>query len=183
MGVRFPNLSDAQIQFIVQGTITYISEQRRRYGSGAFALSWKRQHMLQPFFPADVLANTRFAIQTKKPVANPPFYPDLAAMGFRPEHLPNFSAMAGITFVDVVVLHQQPDAQLVFHELVHAVQYWKLGLDAFAPVYIRGFLRGGYEAIPLEINAYELEVRFVANPLQPFSVADEVDRWIQEARF
>jgi hypothetical protein len=184
MGVHFPNLTDAQISVIVQGTIAYITEQRRRYGSGAFALSSERQHMLQAFFPADVLANTRFTIQENNPVPNPPFYAELPAMGFQPEHLPNFSAMAAITFVDVIVLHQQPDAQLIFHELVHAVHYRQLGLNAFAPLYVRGFLGGGgYDGIPLEISAYQLDARFVANPGHPFSVANEVDRWIREGRF
>lgn len=55
---------------------------------------------------------------------------------------------------------------------------------AFAELYVRGFLFGGsYEAIPLERNAYELAERYTGNRLRPFSVADEVARWIAEDRF
>src|SRR5436853_935557 len=51
-------------------------------------------------------------------------------------------------------------------ELVHVVQYEKLGLKEFAAKYVTGFLSGGsYEAIPLEMNA------------------DEVQRWIDTGRF
>src|SRR4051812_10625011 len=82
--------------------------------------------------------------------------------------------MAGITFQDVVI-HVEPLTEtLLFHKLVHAVQYKHLGLRGFADAYVRGFLRGGsYEQIPLEKQAYELEGRFAADPAATFSV--EVD--------
>ena len=49
---------------------------------------------------------------------------------------------------------------------------------------MRGFLDGGsYEAIPLEMNAYELEARFAAAPANSFLVADEVQAWIDAGRF
>lgn len=184
MAAQFPALNDAQIELIVAGTIDYIAHQRETYRPEGLTLTDVQQRSLQAFFPAEVLTNTRFTGQEQNPVANPPFYPELDRMGFRPEHLPNFSTMAGITFVDVIVLRVPPNPQLVFHELVHAVQYQRLGLARFARLYVTGFLRGGgYDGIPLEINAYQLDERFGANPRQVFSVADEVDRWIREGRF
>src|SRR2546429_7268300 len=46
----------------------------------------------------------------------------------------------------------------LFHELVHAEQYRQLGVGRFAELYIRGFLSGGgYDGIPLEVNAYRSE--------------------------
>jgi len=63
--------------------------------------------------------------------------------------------------VDTVVSHEPFNDRLLFHELVHVVQYEKLGLEGFAAKYVRGFLNGGsYEGIPLEMNAYELDARF-----------------------
>ena len=39
----------------------------------------------------------------------------------------------------------------VFLELVHVIQYEKLGLVQFATKYVRGFLNGGsYDGIPLD---------------------------------
>jgi hypothetical protein len=57
-------------------------------------------------------------------------------------------------------------------------------LSQFSAQYVKGFLNGGsYEASPLEMNAYELEARYAAEPAKLFSVADQVQRWIAENRF
>ena len=79
--------------------------------------------------------------------------------------------MAAITFVDTVVSHEAVTGRLLFHKLVHVVQYEKLGLPEFAAKYVRGFLNGGsYDAIPLEMNAYQLDEKLRA-PMNLFSVA------------
>jgi len=98
--------------------------------------------------------------------------------------LPDQSGMGAITFSDVVVSHEPFRNGLLFHELVHVEQYRQLGISRFSELYVRGFLNGGgYEAIPLEVNAYTLEGRFENNPPQQVSVIDEVRRWITEGRF
>lgn len=87
--------------------------------------------------------------------------------------------MAGVTFQDIVVHVDALEPPLLFHELVHAVQYKLLGLQEFAGRYVRGFLTGGsYVEIPLEKQAYELEARFSADPKAPFSVEDAVKKGI-----
>jgi hypothetical protein len=49
---------------------------------------------------------------------------------------------------------------------------------------VRGFLSGGaYEAIPLEMNACELDATFSAAPAKPFSVEAEIQSWIDAGRF
>jgi hypothetical protein len=96
-------------------------------------------------------------------------------------NLPDQSAMAAITFRDVLVSHEAFSNGLLFHELVHVEQYRQLGIPRFSELYVRGFLDGGsYEAIPLEVNAYALGGRFEQNPANRFSVEDEVRRWIAE---
>jgi len=83
--------------------------------------------------------------------------------------------MAGITFEDVIVHVEPLDQTLLFHELVHAMQYKHLGLEGFAQRYVRGFLNGGsYEEIPLERQAYELEGKFAKDPGRVFSVEEDV---------
>ena len=105
-------------------------------------------------------------------------------MGFEAASLPDFEHMAAITFVDTVVSQEPFTGRLLSHELVHVVQYERLGLPEFAGKYVRGFLSGGsYEAIPLEMNAYELDARFAAAPARPFSVGLEVEAWIRADRF
>ena len=72
-----------------------------------------------------------------------------------------------MTFSDVAVSHQPLSDSLLFHEFVHVEQYRRLGISRFAELYVRGFLGGGgYDGIPLEVNAYSLG--------SPFSVQSEV---------
>jgi hypothetical protein len=105
-------------------------------------------------------------------------------LGFAAGSLPGFADMAPITYMDTVVSHEPFTGRLLFHGLVHVVQYEKLGLAEFAAKYVKGFLIGGsYPAIPLEMNAYELDARFAVAPTKPFSVADEVQKWIDRGRF
>jgi len=65
---------------------------------------------------------------------------------------------------------------LLFHELVHVEQFHQLGIPWFSELYVRGFLSGGYDGIPLELNAYALGRHFEAHPRRRFSVADVVAR-------
>src|SRR6202051_1159062 len=76
----------------------------------------------------------------------------LRSLGFN--NLPDQSAMAAITFRDVVVSHEAFSNGLLFHELVHVEQCRQLGIPRFSELYVRGFLTGSsYDAIPLEVNA------------------------------
>jgi hypothetical protein len=62
--------------------------------------------------------------------------------------------MGAITFSDVVVSHEAFSNELLFHELVHVVQYRQFGIARFSDLYLHGFRNGGcYEAIPLKVNA------------------------------
>jgi hypothetical protein len=134
---------------------------------------------MAPFFPESILDSTRVAVLTDQRVSNPGFYSDLVKMGFELGSLPDFTEMAAITFVDTILSHGPISNQTLFHELVHVVQYEKLGLEDFAAKYVKGFLTGGsYERIPLEQNAYELDARFGCAPGNAFSVQDEVEEWI-----
>ena len=180
----FTQLRDGEIAWIIQQVAEYVERQRETYRGRAVPLDGHQRLAVQAFFPASTLNAARVIALAAERVSNPPFYPELHRMGFEPSALPNFSLMAAITFVDTVVSHEQFTDRLLFHELVHVIQYEKLGLKGFASKYVRGFLRGGsYEAIPLEANAYELEARFATAATTPFSAEDEVQSWIDSQRF
>jgi hypothetical protein len=179
-----PKLGEAQVGWVIQQVAEYVELQRQTYRGRAVPLDGNQRSALQPFFPATALDSTRAVVLGGERVSNPPFYPELQRMGFEPAALPNFSFMAAITFVDTVVSHVPFTERLLFHELVHVVQYQKLGLPEFAAKYVRGFLSGGaYEAIPLEVNAYELDARCAADPTARYSVEGEVQRWIDAGKF
>ena len=179
-----PKLDTAQIESIVREVAAYIEGNRKGYLPQSVSLNGTQRLTMQPFFPAHALDSTRLVVLSGSRLGNPPFYAGLVQMGFEAGSLPDFAGMAAITFVDTVVSHDPYDNRTLFHELVHVVQYEKLGLDEFAAKYVKGFLSGGsYEAIPLERNAYELDTRFAAEPIRPFSVAAEVQSWIDASRF
>src|SRR5215467_13972626 len=169
-------LSPAMIGQLVSMVEDYISSSQKKYAPQAVPLTEDQRTAMQPFFPAESLDAVRLCVLRGSRVPNPSMYTMAKMMGIR--NLPDFSDMAAITFVDVVVSHEDFSNDLLFHELVHVVQYAQLGVKEFARRYVQGFIDGGsYEEIPLEKNAYALEGRFSANPDQPFSAADEVLRW------
>lgn len=179
-----PNISAAQVEWVIQQVTAYIERQRQTFIQTAVPLSQGQNATMQPFFLKSTLNSARVVVLAGERVGNPPFYGELAKMGFKAGSLPDFARMAAITFVDMVVSHGPYDNRTLFHELVHVVQYEKLGLPEFASKYVRGFLNGGsYEAIPLEINAYQLDTRFAAAPMRPFSVEAAVQAWIHEGSF
>ena len=158
---------------------TYIADQRSHFKEGAQPIPPGYVSTLRPFFSKDILSGVRV---TRGHASEPPFYSQLRALGIR--NAPPFSDMAGITFQDVVVHVAPLTTPLLFHELVHTVQYKHLGLKGFAEGYVRGFLTGGsYEEIPLEKQAYGLEERFTQNPSTPFSVEEDVTEWIRRNQF
>lgn len=166
-------LSPAMIGQLASMVEDYISNSRKKYAPEAVPLTEAQRAAMQPFFPAEILDRVRLSVLRGSRVPNPSMYSMAKMMGIK--DLPDFSDMAAITFVDIVVSHVEFSNDLLFHELVHTVQYAQLGLKEFARRYVQGFIDGGsYEEIPLEKNAYDLEGRYSKNPQQVFSVADEV---------
>jgi hypothetical protein len=179
-----PKLSDAQIAWVIQQVATYIEQQHQTFVGRAVHLDSVQKGTMQPFFPGSTLDSARVVVLSGERVGNPTFYGDVIWMRFVGNSLPDFGHMAAITFLDTIVSHESFTNELLFHELVHVVQDEKLGLADFAAKYVTGFLTGGsYEAIPLEINAYQLTHQFAAAPMNPFSVEEEVQAWIDAGRF
>jgi hypothetical protein len=69
----------------------------------------------------------------------------------------------------------------MFHELIHVVQYDILGLDKFVELFITGWVNQGfnYAAIPLEMDAYELQYQYASAPDLSFDVQDEVSQRLE----
>jgi hypothetical protein len=159
----------------------YISSSRNKYLANAVPLTPEQRAAMQPFFPAEILEQSKILALKGERIQDPGFYAMARMMGFK--DLPSFSDVAAVTFVDVIVSHEEFTNALLFHELVHVAQYAQLGVKEFGARYVSGFITGGgYEGIPLEKNAYELEQRFYANPTEAFSVADEVREWVQAGK-
>lgn len=156
---------------------SYIENSREKYVSKAAPLSAEQRSQMESFFPPEILDSARLLVLRGTRIQDPPFYTMARIMGIK--NLPSFADTSAVTFIDVVVSHEDFTPGLLFHELVHAVQYVQLGTKEFASRYVSGFLKGGsYAENPLEKHAFALEQRFSVNPQEGFSVADEVKRWI-----
>lgn len=151
-------------------TARYIAKQRRRVLPRAEPIAPRFCSEFRTFFPPEILAETR-VVQASIP--NPRFYSLVRLLRIR--GVLEMSAIGAITLVDVIAYPEKINRSTLFHELVHAVQYRVLGLRQFARLYVTGFLNGGgYQGIPLERQAFELEERFSRDPKLLFSVEMDV---------
>ncbi len=169
-----------QLQFLIQNGRTWVQAQRDRHRPEAAVLSTAVKAHFAPFFEPHILNSARF--KWVDLIENPDFYAELAAMGI---HAPlDFTTMAGITFLDTILISERehprntPHGPLLFHELVHVIQYSLLGRDAFIERYVLGWAESGqnYDAIPLEQDAYTLQAWYEKQPDQAFCVEAEVRR-------
>lgn len=159
----------------------YIERHAIEHRRNARKLTVREHDAMAAFFPADLLHRARIA--TPMQTLQPPRIQKLATI-FGMETLLTPEATAAITFNHVIAHFGPLSLRTLFHELVHVEQYKQLGVRRFARLYVRGFLwTGAYESISLEVQAYELEGRYAANPALRFNVRDEVRRWIVEGKY
>jgi len=116
--------------------------------------------VLSRYFSAPVLACVRVAAVDR--IEDPEVYGLLRALGVRVPM--DLSTVAGMAFGDTVVMTgRETDLRrrsVVFHEMVHVVQYRRLGMREFCRAYVRGWMDGGYMGVGLEVEAYEMQARF-----------------------
>jgi hypothetical protein len=135
------NLPPAMISQLVTMVEDYINNSQKKYAPQAVPLTDAQRNVMQPFFPAAALDAARLCVLRGTRVSNPPMYTMAKMMGIR--NLPDFTDMAAITFMDMVVSHQEFTDALLFHELVHVVQYAQMDMKEFATRFINGFIQGG----------------------------------------
>ncbi len=168
---------NALVAFLIQNGRKWIIDQREFHYPHSTPLGGREIEILKMFYREATIERTR--IRHVPRLENPSFYTDLARSGIS---IPlDFSQMAGITFVDTILLsdlyaHAQPRISLLFHEMVHVVQYGWLGVSEFTSQYVQGWAQNGfvYAEIPLEREAYELQKRFDSAPQNTFSVEEIV---------
>ena len=125
----------------------YIIRHRNRLASRSIGLSETEKSQLRGYFPAATLDRVRIAVFDPLPVAELPFAGIVRRIGF---DFPCVALTAAITFDHVIACREPMTPSLLFHELVHVVQYRLLGVRIFSGHYIHGFLNSGsYHRIPL----------------------------------
>lgn len=113
-------------------------------------------------YPADLVERARIVSVDRTP------FPPVSKFG-----LPEFARYEGmrfdgITFMNTMfVVKGRELPSLIFHELVHVVQWDRLGADQFLLAYGLGLAQFGYEQSPLEQMAYLLERQYKGGALPP----------------
>ncbi len=154
----------------------YICRQRDRLRSQASILLERDRIPVERYFKPEVLDRVRILLAEPLPIPDPPFASVVRRFGF---DYPRPSLTQAITFENVIAFREGMNASLLFHELVHVVQYQVLGVREFARQYISGFLETrSYSEIPLERSAFDLQFRFESDARQ-FDVEFEVRRYLQ----
>ena len=174
-------MREEAIEFLARSTADWIATQRDRYRPIATPVDPLLREALATHFTDSTLDRARIARVPE--IENPDFYETLDEVPL------DLRGSAGITFGDTILvsdLHVRgplPPA-LIFHELVHVVQYSILGVTEFARRYVSGWAANGFEylRIPLEVQAHDLERRFLTDELGGVLVEEwVVAGWIEQS--
>ncbi len=138
---------------VINGWIDQLIESNKEKSTPVIDLNFSR---INQIFPKKLLEKAKVVI-----VPNKIPFPPLSQMGLAElsgiEQMP----IAGITFKDTFFVNQNILTQsLHFHELIHVVQWERLGADNFLLAYGVGLIQFGYEQSPLEEMAYSLQKDF-----------------------
>ncbi len=137
---------------------------------------------VQACFSESLLERARTVVLKGARIPPPPFYSEAIALSGG--SFPDFVHLASVTYLDVIVFHDEIVLRTLFHGLVHAAQMAFLGIDRYTDLYVRGFVRSrSWIAIPLEAQAYQLDTRFAMSPAAVFSVEDEVKSWDEQGKY
>ncbi len=168
---------------IIKEVIAWIYQQRDLYSPAARHLEEEEKRQLKGYFKDRILDLT--LIKTDQVLTNPPIYDMLAAQGIPVQGL-DCSRFSAMTFINcVAVSHtfaksQKPWRFLLFHEMVHVVQFDLLGTEKFIEQCLSGYVKNNfsYRDIPLEKTAYGLEARYKLD--EQFTVHEEVAHQLQD---
>lgn len=108
-------------------------------------------------FPLDLLNRAKVVVVTGKV----PF-PPLSRLGLLELNSMEKMIMEGVTYKNTVFIsrpHHRKES-LHFHELVHVIQWERLGVDRFLLAYGAGLIQFGYRDCPLEKMAYSWQDGF-----------------------
>jgi hypothetical protein len=144
-----------KLRAVLPGIKGWIDQTLQAHANAATLVSNSGYARLRDYYPDSLLARARVVVVTRIP------FPPVSQLG-----IPEFRAMetmslAGITYKDTFFVSAGLQSEsLYFHELVHVVQWQRLGVDNFLLAYAIGLLQHGYIDSPLEQMAYQLQADF-----------------------
>ena len=160
------------VSYLVENSTEWIRSQRAHHMALSKELPDTTRQALMGYFEPETLTLARF--RRVPSIDNPGFYSEFERVG---ERIPlDFSSWAAITFGEVILVNESlvpaplPHS-VVFHEMVHLVQYQVLGIEEFSRRYVERLAqtRFQYMNIPLETEAFDLQERFERSHGEVFS--------------
>ena len=120
------------------------------------------------YFPESFLAKSYYVVVPQMPV---PAYHFLETYGLTDLFDRD---LAGLTLNNTYYLlpSVENNLRIHFHKLVHVAKWQRLGVEGFIERYLRELQASGYDKIPLERMAYELDKQYVYG----WSIVDVVER-------
>jgi hypothetical protein len=175
--------TEERIEEMVAEVSAYMRQERDLYLRHSEPLTIQLKNAIHGFFPQELLEGLKTITLTGGArIPPPPFYAE--AKKLSAGRFPDFVHMRSITYIDVIVFHDEIDVRALFHGVVHATQMAVLGFDRYMELYVRGFVKNlSWLAIPLEDQAYKLDGRFAVDSTLIFSVEEEIKVWHKEGRY
>lgn len=175
-------LTVEQIARLESGLVSWVRGERDRNRELAGPLSEAQKAQLTPYFPRHVLEKARVRVVER--FENPDVFSIFAEAG-EPYPL-DLRGASGLALIDTILVasygakNVQPNMYLLFHELVHLVQYDVLGFENYMARYVASWTDNNfnYRGIVHEQQAYDLTSKF-ARSRAPFSVLERVQSRFQ----
>lgn len=174
--------TEQELAAIVREVIANVRNREEAYLPRAAPLSEAQKSAMQPFFPRSVLEEVRVLELKDERVANPAYQERAKKRGYR--MMLDFRHMPDITHPQLMIFQEKISPRLLFHALVHVMQYAVLGLETYLELYVRAFMQiGSYASVPLEAQAFRLDQRYTEDPSSVFSVEHEVREWAEQGKY
>ena len=177
-----PQPTEQELAAIIQEVIANVRKREQSYLPRATPLSGGQKSAMQPFFPLSMLDEVRVLELKDERVPNPPYHERATKRGYR--LMLDFRHMPDITHPHLIIFQEGISPRLLFHALVHVMQYAVLGLEHYLDLYVRAFMQvGSYPSVPLEVQAFRLDQRYTEDPTSIFSVEDDVRQWADQGKY
>ena len=173
-----------ELDSLIDEAISWLDKQRTHYLPSSITLDDHQKTKLGPFFAEEILNRVRVLdlSQTGETIPYPPFYETVRAGGIRV--IPDAAHMTGMPFVDLIAFNREPTLRTLFHNLVHVTQFVMVGTERVMRGYFETLNEAGlWMVVAFEEQAYQLDARYTRNPLDVFSVDDEVREWMRTGRY
>ncbi|MBU3917653.1 hypothetical protein KKA14_19160 [bacterium] len=138
--------------------MNHVLESNQKNATPIIDLGFKKINIV---FPTPLLKRAKVVIV----MGNTPF-PPLSEIGLHESYDMERMPIAGITYKDTYFVTQNHHTEsLCFHEMIHVLQWDKLGVERFLLAYGIGLARFGYDQNPFEKMAHTYQRKLDTNAL------------------